>query len=189
MLSVAIISDIFGRCDGLQCLCADVALSDIHIRLLDPYRGEFQRFDTEAQAYDAFIHQCGHDAYMQRVVNGLQQPVDLAIGFSAGANALWRAAALRPAGVKQMLLFYPGQLHLHLSDIPEVNTTLMFGATEQHFCVDDLRQKLQPYSHIKLIKTTWQHGFMNPASAAFSADAYQQHMQTLQQLLLDLQLE
>jgi dienelactone hydrolase len=184
MLSVLMVSDIFGRCDGLQCLCADLAAADIQIRVIDPYQAQFQRFTSEDQAYQHFIRQCGHDAYLQTVSAALEQPVDVAIGFSAGATALWRAAALNSGAIGQMLLFYPGQLHQHLAAIPAINASLIFGATEHHFDVDDLLRQLRPYRQLNGIKTAWQHGFMNLASAAFNATGYQQHLQLLQQMLM-----
>lgn len=187
MTSVLVVSDIFGRCDGLQCLCADLSTVDSQIRIIDPFQGQFQRFANEAEAYAAFTEQCGHDAYTELVQQALQHAVDIVIGFSAGASALWRALGENAAQVKLARLYYPGQLHLHFGVVPQLPTQLVFGATEQHFDVDDLLAKLPNDSNLRTERTLWQHGFMNLASESFSHDGYQQHVLQLKQLLANTQ--
>jgi len=188
MTSVLVVSDIFGRCDGLQCLCADLASGDSQLRIIDPYQGLFQRFANEEEAYAAYTEQCGHDAYTKLVQQALQQKVDIAIGFSTGASALWRALGDNAAQVKQARLYYPGQLHLHLDRVPQLPMQLVFGVTEHHFDVDDLLLQLANDSHICVEKTPWQHGFMNLASASFSDEGYQQHVRQLNRLLANTQI-
>ena len=93
---VVVLSDIFGLCTGLERLLADLSQADTVIDVIDPYQKIRQQFVGEAQAYAAFTAQCGHDAYAAIAAQALQgcvQPFDLAIGFSAGATALWRALA------------------------------------------------------------------------------------------------
>ncbi|HSG51910.1 MAG TPA: hypothetical protein VLA40_07355 [Rheinheimera sp.] len=185
MTSVLVVSDIFGRCDGLQCLCADLASVNSQFRIIDPYQGLFQRFATEEEAYAAFTEQCGHAAYTELVQKALQQKVDIAIGFSAGASALWRSLGDNAGQAKQARLYYPGQLHFHLDRVPQLPMQLVFGATEHHFNVDDLLLQLANDSHVCVEKTPWQHGFMNLASASFSHEGYQQQVLQLKQLLTD----
>jgi len=187
MCRVLIVSDIFGRSDGVQCLRADLTEAGANICLVDPYAGVFQRFDSEEQAYKAFLAQCGHDAYAKQVENALRQQYDMAIGFSAGAAALWRAvASITPSCLKQLVLFYPGQLHHHLQTIPEVATDIIFGESEYHFSVDEIVEQLSANSRVNAVKTAWQHGFMNPASAAFSDHAYQRYVLQLQTMMIAL---
>lgn len=188
MASVLVVSDIFGRCDGLQCLCADLASVDSQIRIIDPYQGKFQRFADEAAAYAAFTEQCGHVAYTELVQQALQHQVDIAIGFSAGATALWRGLGDKATQVKLARLYYPGQLHLHQNLVPNLPTQLFFGATEHHFNVDDIVRHLGGHNQVYTEKTPWQHGFMNPSSTSFSNEAYQQHLHQLLQMLADIQI-
>jgi dienelactone hydrolase len=187
MLSVLIVTDIFGRCDGLQCLLADLAVSDVNIRIVDPYQGVFQRFSAEDAAYADFVQHCGHDRYTQKVLSALQKNTDVAIGFSAGASALWHAAAIAPGELQHLTLFYPGQLHQHANLTPKMPTELIFGATERHFSVEEMQRQLRDKNNIIVTQTAWQHGFMNLASTAFNGDAYLQFVAHLQAVITAMQ--
>lgn len=57
MLKRFIVSDIFGRCTGLQQLVQDLNAPKCTIRVLDPYQGQMQSFQNEQQAYAAY---CEH---------------------------------------------------------------------------------------------------------------------------------
>lgn len=184
---VLLISDIFGQGTGLSRLLADLHQSGATLHLVDPYQGRAQQFADEEQAYAAFTAQCGHDAYATLTAGVLQhslQPFDLAIGFSAGASALWRAlAATDSSRLKQAVLFYPGQIHQHLTLKPQVPTRVIFGHSEPHFAVDDICQQLQQQG-VAAISTPYAHGFINPASKAFNEAGYQQQLVKLKGLLL-----
>lgn len=183
---VLVLSDIFGLCAGLERLLADLRQAGADVQHVDPYQGKHQQFVDEAEAYAAYIAQCGHDAYAAIATKALQssvQPYNSAIGFSAGATALWRALSpVEPDFVRQAILFYPGQIHQHLALKPQVPTQIIFGHSEPHFAVADICQQLQQQG-VSAINTPYGHGFMNPASKAFNKVGYQQQ---LHQLLLIL---
>ena len=183
---VLVLSDIFGLCAGLERLLADLSQAAAVVQLIDPYQGTRRQFADEAQAYAAFSAQCGHDAYAAIAAQALQssvKPIDLAIGFSAGATALWRALANTDTRqLKQAILFYPGQIHQHLALKPRVPTQIIFGHSEPHFAVTDICQQLQQQG-ISAISTPYAHGFMNPASQAFAEAGYQQQLNQLLRLL------
>ena len=176
---VLVLSDIFGACSGLERLLADLRQSGATLHLVDPYQGKAQQFAGEAQAYDAYIAQCGHDNYAVIAAQALQrsgQPYDIALGFSAGATALWRAlATCDSAQVKQAILFYPGQIHQHLALQPQLATEVIFGHSEPHFDVASVCTQLQTKPGVSAQPTRFTHGFMNPSSKAFDEQGYKQY--------------
>ncbi|GAB2910502.1 dienelactone hydrolase family protein [Rheinheimera gaetbuli] len=184
---VLVLSDIFGLCAGLERLLADLNQAGAVVQVLDPYQGTRMQLADEAQAYTAYGAQCGHDAYAAIATQALQnnvQPIDLAIGFSAGATALWRALAKVDASVvKQAVLFYPGQIHNHIILSPKVPTQVIFGHSEPHFDVTDICTQLQQKSAVTSISTGFAHGFMNPVSKAFNAAGCQQYLAVLQAIV------
>lgn len=179
---LVVLSDIFGLCAGLERLLADLSQADTVIDVINPYQKIRKQFVDEAQAYAAFTAQCGHDAYAAIAAQALQscvQPFDLAIGFSAGATALWRAlAATYNSKLKQAILFYPGQIHQHLALTPQVPTQVIFGHSEPNFAVADICQQLQQQG-VTAISTPYAHGFINPASKAFDEAGYQHYLTQL----------
>ena len=187
--NITIITDIFGVCSGLDRLLQDLSNqqkyqagdAQLIITIIDPYRQQRKHFKDEQQAYSAYIEQCGHDNFAAIVARTLVAPVDLAIGFSAGASALWRALSTPAAtNIKQAILFYPGQIYQHLKLTPEVTTTLIFAATEPHFDVEAMVALLQQKPAVSAFKTCYQHGFMNPPSANFNEAGYRDYLTVLQ---------
>lgn len=184
---VVVLSDIFGLCDGLERLLADLSQADTVFDVIDPYRKIRQQFADEVQAYAAYSAKCGHDAYAAIAAQALQnnvQPIDLAIGFSAGATALWRALAIsNSTAVKQAVLFYPGQIHQHLAVKPPIPTQVIFGYSEPHFDVASVCAQLQSKQGVSAQYTHFKHGFMNPASSAFNQQGYQQYARLIVRVL------
>ena len=180
---VLVLSDIFGLCAGLKRLLADLSQAGADVQLVDPYQGKRQQFADEASAYAAYIAQCGHDTYAAIAAQALQssvQPYDFALGFSAGATALWRAlTACNSAQVKQAQLFYPGQIHQHLALTPQVPTQVIFGHSEPHFAVAEICTQLQQKPGVSAVSTGYAHGFINPASKAFNKQGYQQYLRSI----------
>ena len=183
MPNLLIVSDIFGRCRGLQQLLQDLAVPDCSIRVLDPYQGQPQSFSDEQQAYQAYTECCGHEHYSSLVRQTLTEytdPLALAIGFSAGASALWHALAKPGVSlVQQAVLFYPGQIQPYLTLSPGAPVHVIFGASEPQFDVRAACAVLSQQPGVQASSTAWQHGFMNPASKAYSEAGYQQHLKLL----------
>ena len=177
-----LVTDIFGHCCGSKRLQQDLAQANITVKTVDPYQGKLQHFVDEDKAYVAFSTQCGHDTYAAVVAQALQnsqQCFDFAIGFSAGATALWRAlAGTDSTSVKQAILFYPGQIHQYLALKPQIPAQVIFGHSEPHFAVADICQQLQQQG-VTAISTPYAHGFINPASQAFDEAGYQQQLHKL----------
>ncbi|MEE2024829.1 dienelactone hydrolase family protein [Alkalimonas mucilaginosa] len=187
MQKLLIVSDIFGQCQGLRQLLQDLAVSECSIRVLDPYQGQPQSFSDEQQAYQAYTECCGHQHYASLVRQTLAEytdPLALAIGFSAGASALWRALAKPGASkVQQAVLFYPGQIQPYLTFSTGAPVHVIFGGSEPHLDVRAACAALSQLPGVQASSTAWQHGFMNPASKTYSEPAYQQYLELLKALL------
>lgn len=180
-----LVTDIFGQCHGLQQLLSAMAAPERQFTLLDPYQGKLQAFPSEQQAYVAYTAQCGHEHYAALVATHLAvsaYPISLAMGFSAGASALWRAIAGEQgcqSRILQALLFYPGQIYKHLDLIPKIPVKVIFGASEPHFAVADLCLALSQKPHVEAVVTPYKHGFMNPASQAFRKEGFTDFVEIL----------
>lgn len=129
-------------------------------------------------AYQQFLEQGGLSAYVEKLqsVLDMQQGSYLAVGFSAGAAALWQLAAKPQSGLQQLFCFYGGQIRSCAEVQPCVATTVIW-AQETHFDVEALHQSMQQRERIKSHLAPYSHGFINPASDGFDSAAasfYQQ---------------
>lgn len=183
-----IVTDIFGQCDGLQQLLNALAAPGRQFTVIDPYQGLPQALTSEQLAYAAFVTASGHEHYAARVaahLTALAFPINLAIGFSAGATALWRAIAAEQGlncRVQQAVLFYPGQIYKHLDLQPKIPVKVIFGESEPHFDVAELCLILSQKPKVSTVITPYQHGFMNPASQAFNQKAFTDFVETLRNI-------
>lgn len=175
MQHVLIVTDIFGQCNGLSHLLKALAVPAQQLIIVDPYFGKPQAFPSEREAYTAFAAQCGHEQYVKLVaaqLSALTFPIRLALGFSAGATALWRAAANEQSAIQHAVLFYPGQIYKYLDLQPKTSVKVIFGESEPHFSVTDLCVSLLQKQLVSTVVTPYKHGFMNPASPAFNAQGF-----------------
>ena len=129
-------------------------------------------FASDEQAYQTFLQQGGMQAYVDKLQQQLQlmtQPY-LALGFSAGAAALWQLAALPQPGLQRLICCYGGQIRHQPQLVPQVPVQLIW-AEERHFCVSALHQLLLNKPQISSELTPWSHGFANPLSAGYQPTA------------------
>ncbi|MCL6417678.1 dienelactone hydrolase family protein [Aestuariirhabdus sp. Z084] len=169
-MRVIVATDIFGRTPAIEAL-ADTLASQALVEIVDPYDGCPCNFKNEQEAYRHYTSVCGHDAYLERVIggiNGSREPCVL-VGFSAGASVLWRAIAQGiPMLVEHCIGFYPGQIRHHLDLQPNCPTTLVFPCYEQSFDVERAAQVLSAHEQVVCYQSVYKHGFMNPASLHYS---------------------
>ena len=71
--NILLVTDIFGNCTALQPLLQDIAAAGTTVTIIDPYQGKLQCFADEAEAYQVYSSQCGHDAYAAFVEQALAQ--------------------------------------------------------------------------------------------------------------------
>ena len=154
------------------------------VHLIDPYGGKIKNFSDEANAYQCFITQCGHEqltTLLEKCVTKIKNDLVI-IGFSAGASAAFRVASqTRFSHVKQVIGFYPSQIRHHLNLIACADVTLFFPQEEPHFEVDDVMSALNEQGKISVYKVQAKHGFMNNLSINYHPSIAAQFNQQLQQ--------
>ncbi|RVU37108.1 hypothetical protein EOE67_12425 [Rheinheimera riviphila] len=183
-MKLFVATDIFGDTPELQVWLAPIVqASGGMLELVSPYKTPLAKELVAPAAgaadelvYQQFLAQGGLSAYVEKLQQRLQlqQEPFVAIGFSAGAAALWQLAASPQPGLQQLFAFYGGQIRHHAELTPLVSTTLIW-TQETHFDVAQLHQQLhQQLAQRPLVSsvlTHFEHGFINPYSKGFNHKA------------------
>lgn len=199
--TLLVCSDIFGINPALQAFFSGL---DGELLLLSPYTKQ-QHFCDDEKAYQYFQQQGGLDSYRQKLRQTLnhlaiqqhqQQQTVIAVGFSAGAAALWcelggelaaelgselaheldgelaaelaNSAAAKPQStvIQQAFCFYGGQIR-HFADLSPACQTELIWAQERHFDVKALATVLNGNKNVSSRHCGYSHGFINPKSAGY----------------------
>ncbi|MFZ6743347.1 dienelactone hydrolase family protein [Undibacterium sp. JH2W] len=175
-----IVTDVFGNTPAIASFARQFPLSSL---IASPFDGEQIQYPAETLAYHAFIAQGGVAAYADKLgslIHTHQSSLRYAIGFSAGASALW-LNSVNPAmaNLQQAVLFYGSRIRDHRDVQPVCPTRLIFAEQEAAFepaeLVSDLRQRNHDAELVKGSK----HGFMNPYSAGFCLKTQERYMKEL----------
>jgi len=154
--------------------------------LVSPHR-ETISFRSEAEGYAAFVQAGGVAAYAAHVCDVLAAQgvsFDLALGFSAGASALWLCLAkAAPWLPKRAELYYGSRIREHADLTPRCPTRLVFAEREASFDPAALAQRIRRRNLQAEIRPGSAHGFMNPLSPGFNATLCATELTRLQTLL------
>lgn len=186
---VIFVSDIYGVTPWLLTLVSELGLESRQFVIADPYLGQSRSFINEQQAYQAFHSVGGIEQYIARLETIFNKLVKshknlLIIGFSAGAAASYKAANCLSIDTKvSCVLFYPGQIRHYLEDKCLHPTTVVFPQSEPHFELTPVADSLAQQSQVNVIKTPFQHGFMNRLSLGYDAKGYRQYTAYLANIL------
>lgn len=169
-MKILIASDIFGATPALADLVR--ALGQICL-VVSPFDDQQLVFVDEKTAYDAFVKQGGVLPYAEKLRRILQErdaEFSMAIGFSAGASALWIVSANEVAQqLRSCVLFYGSRIREHQALQPLCPVRLIFAEHESAFNATELCREMQLLGHrVELVKGV-SHGFMNPHSLGFDA--------------------
>ena len=175
-----IVTDVFGNTPAIASFARQFPLPCL---IASPYTGEKTQYPAETLAYHAFIAEGGIGAYaehLSHLIEDYQSSLRYAIGFSAGASALWlNSANPAMANLQQAVLFYGSRIRDHRDVQPACPARLIFAEQEVAFepaeLVADLRQRNQ---NAELVKGS-KHGFMNPYSAGFCLKTQERFMKEL----------
>ncbi|MDJ0781341.1 MAG: dienelactone hydrolase family protein [Desulfosarcinaceae bacterium] len=178
-----IVSDIFGRTTALEKLAGQLASRHGVPRIIDPYKGSLRNFSSEPEAYAAFQREVGLDRYIETLGSATEactQPLRL-IGFSVGATAVWALSGMAdlPRG-SRAICFYGAQIRHLLSVRPQMPVQMILPASEPHFDVTALADRLSATAGVACRRTAYLHGFMNRLSVNFDAAAYGVYRRRLQ---------
>ncbi len=178
-LHTLIISDIFGRTESLEQLCATI---NDTATIIDPYGGSKLKFCNEDHAYRHFKENVGLDRYTQMLELSLQAIDEevILIGFSVGCSAIWKISnRYQNAKVKQAICYYGTQIRHHTDIEPTFPIELVFPAMEPHFSIEHLISQLASTNNVRIRQVPYLHGFMNHLSKNFDAEGYSQEVAAL----------
>lgn len=179
-MTVLIATDVFGSSPAIASLVRSLACTCL---VVSPYDQEQIVFHSEQIAYHAFLAEGGVARYAAKVTQLLQDPANkirLAIGFSAGASALWIASASpAAANLAGMTLFYGSRIRDHQDVQALCPVRLIFAEHETAFDAAQLSSALlQKGRQAELAKGS-KHGFMNPYSRGFCLKTQAIYLQQL----------
>lgn len=183
--TILIAADIFGVTPELgqlaRALGADATLVSPH-----PCTRSFR---SEAEAYSNFVEHGGVAAYARQLgalMSGRGYCFELALGFSAGASALWVCLAdanVEPWLPKRAELYYGSRIRQHADLAPRRQARLTFAEHEVGFDAPALVEQLRCLGHNALVLPGSRHGFMNPRSAGYDEALAARETERLQALL------
>ena len=204
-VTIVLVSDIFGRTPAFEALAKSLAgITQSQISLFDPYQGENLNFTDEQAAYQYFSQHIGVETYADMLADFLMalpnkpqikpqaKPLTI-LGFSVGASAAWLLAC---RGIKreyssnggspeisQIIGLYGGQIRKYVDLQPKVTTTLIFPASEAHFDVSALSQKLAQQAHVESYQVPYLHGYLNQHSVNFDQAGYDSFLSSVKSLI------
>jgi dienelactone hydrolase len=167
-MTILLATDVFGATPAVTSLVRALRKQCL---VVSPFDDAELYFQAEQTAYYAFLAQGGVSRYAEKLKNILQQQgeeIQMAIGFSAGASALWIASADEAAAQLQAaVLFYGSRIRDHKQVKPICPVRLIFAENEAAFNASELSAELRQLGHhAELVRDT-SHGFMNPYSRGF----------------------
>ncbi|MBI3285475.1 MAG: dienelactone hydrolase family protein [Burkholderiales bacterium] len=176
---VLIATDVFGNTPAVASLVRQLGVTAL---VVSPHEEERQ-FRNEQLAYQAFLAIGGVARYADKLAQVLQQEqINYAIGFSAGASALWINASQPQAALLQaMTLFYGSRIRDQRTLLPRCPVRLIFAEQEAAFDPAELAADLQRRGHAAEIAKGSRHGFMNPYSRGSCVKAQARYTQELQE--------
>ncbi|MES2046798.1 MAG: dienelactone hydrolase family protein [Pseudomonadota bacterium] len=167
-MTILLATDVFGVTPAVASLARALGQQSL---VLSPFDDTELYFQSEQTAYYAFLAQGGVAHYADKLRQTLREhraSLKMAIGFSAGASALWIASADEAAlQLQAAVLFYGSRIRDHKEVQPCCPVRFIFAEEEAAFDAAQLTAELQQLGHqAELVRGT-SHGFMNPYSRGF----------------------
>jgi dienelactone hydrolase len=180
--ALLIATDIFGHTPEVQ---EFTRLLGGTARIVSPYGDDRPRFASEMEAYAAFTMRTSITKYAALLCAKLRErPVDLAVGFSAGASALWLCLAETTSRLpRRAELYYGSRIRDHALLRPCCPTRLIFAAQEASFDPLELARRLCALGHNAEVVPGSAHGFMNPLSTGYDKVLAAKETRRLKELL------
>lgn len=182
--TLLIATDIFGHTPEAQALARQLGAA---VRVVSPYGDERPRFGSEMEAYAAFSARTSIGKYAEELAAQLRaRPVELALGFSVGASALWLClaeAGLASCLPRRAILYYGSRIRQHAQLTPACPTRLVFAEREAAFDPAELAARLRTQGHDATVIPGSAHGFMNPLSPGYDARLAETETASLKVLL------
>lgn len=179
--TVLIATDVFGNTPALASLVRQLGLPCL---VVSPFGDETPQFRSEQQAYQAFLARGGVARYadtLAAILQSRQAELRYALGFSAGASALWiNSSQPQAAHLQAMTLFYGSRIRDYRQLQPLCPVRLIFAEQEAAFDPAELVHELRRHGHAAEIAKGSRHGFMNPYSRGACVKAQARYTAELQ---------
>lgn len=186
-MRILIVTDVFGMTPAVTSIIRAVGQQCL---VVSPFDDAQLYFQEEKTAYYAFLAQGGvarYAAKLERTLNEQTAEIQMAIGFSAGASALWIASANKSAmQLRASILFYGSRIRDHKNLQPLCPVRLIFAENEAVFNAAELSSDLRNLGHQTELASGSSHGFMNPYSRGFDVKIQARYLEQLASLAHDL---
>ncbi|HTD03384.1 hypothetical protein [Undibacterium sp.] len=183
-MTVLIATDVFGITPAVSSLARSLGGN---CQLVSPFDDERSSYYSERLAYQAFLAEGGVARYADKIQSILAKGaagIQFAIGFSAGASALWLGSATPGFSRLQMLtLFYGSRIRDYASLAPRCPVRLVFAEREPAFDPAELVAELRAKGHSAEVAKNTSHGFMNPYSGGFCVKSQTRYIAELTEML------
>ncbi|WP_394779486.1 hypothetical protein [Undibacterium sp.] len=183
-MTVLIATDVFGITPAVNSLARSLGGK---CQLVSPFEDNTGAFHSEQKAYHAFVAQGGVAGYAGKLRSLLQESVGqirFAIGFSAGASALWLGSEAEEFGsLQQLTLFYGSRIRDYASLKPRCPARLIFAEREPAFDAAALVAELGSRGHRAEVAKNTSHGFMNPYSGGYCVKSNTRYIEELAAML------
>ena len=179
---VVIAADVFGVTPELGQLVQALGIPEATLISPHPFTRAFR---SEAEGYASFMAAGGVEAYAKHlgsVFAARDYTFDFALGFSAGASALWLCladAALEPRLPRRAVLYYGSRIREHAHLRPRRPARLVFAEHEASFDPAPLVLKLRAAGNDAALIPGSAHGFMNPLSQGYDGALYNSELAAL----------
>lgn len=187
-MHVILATEIWGRTPHVDSMAARIEPFVDGVSIIDPYDGADPEFLNESDAHENFLKICGHRQYAESVRQTLLEKTTapaFLIGFSAGAGAVWAAATEKNFGLaKGAICFYGSAIRNMTGRQPSIPVELIFPEHEPHFDVRNVIKALEHTPRVTCRTTPQEHGFMNPLSPNYDAQAYEYWMDWIKKRLI-----
>jgi dienelactone hydrolase len=183
-MSVLIATDVFGVTPAIHSLVRSLGRKCL---VVSPFDEDLPppEYRAEHEAYQSFVAAGGVQRYAYRIREALAvsgRKIEFAVGFSAGASALWMTAATDAAADwREAVLFYGSRIRDHQDLQPKCPVHLIFAEREAAFDPRELAERLARNGHKVELAADTAHGFMNPYSGGFFVKTQQKYLEVLQQ--------
>jgi len=183
-LKVLVVTDIFGCCTSISNLEKYLQSKCFDVMIVDPYKGIEQNFKNENEAYNSFIKNCNHENYFKLILKKQEYfEADFIIGFSAGANVVWRLSSFSFKNCKNIMSFYPTQIYKYQNINPINSMHVIFPKEELKFEVGEVKENVQQKEKVTAEQLLYSHGFMNNLSPSYDKQAQKLGMRIINKIV------
>ena len=133
-------------------------------------------YSDEEKAYKYFIKKIGFNLAAEQIRNLIVEVKPkykhvFLLGFSIGATLAWLCSD-GDIGCDGIIGYYGSRIRDYLYINPKCKTLLIFPNKEKSFSVEDILNTLKEKTNVEVYKLSGDHGFSDPFSQRYNAEAF-----------------